>query len=76
MFSTGLYAHEPIKLVIPNFKPYTYSLNGNVAGLGVDALPETATICSCFDVSKGDISAAVQGGCCTMGDVKDATKAS
>ena len=38
MFSTGLYAHEPIKLVIPNFKPYTYSLNGNVAGLGVDAV--------------------------------------
>ena len=45
------------------------------AGLGVDALPETATICSCFDVSKGDIAAAVQGGCCTMGDLKESTKA-
>lgn len=45
-------------------------------GLGVTALPETAQICSCFDVTKGDINAAVQGGCCTMGDVKDATKAS
>ncbi len=44
-------------------------------GLGVSALPDTAQICSCFDVSKGDIAAAVQGGCCTMGDVKDATKA-
>ncbi|MCH2039129.1 MAG: nitrite reductase large subunit NirB [Saccharospirillaceae bacterium] len=46
------------------------------AGLGVAALPETAQICSCFDVTKGDIAAAVQGGCCTMGDIKDATKAS
>ncbi|TNC93235.1 nitrite reductase large subunit NirB [Thalassolituus sp.] len=45
-------------------------------GLGVSALPETAQICSCFDVTKGDISGAVQGGCCTMGDIKDATKAS
>ena len=44
--------------------------------LGVDALPETAQICSCFDVTKGDIQGAVQRGCCTMGDIKDATKAS
>ena len=48
----------------------------SAAGLGVDALPETAQICSCFDVTKGDISNAVQAGCCTMGDIKDATKAS
>jgi nitrite reductase (NADH) large subunit len=45
-------------------------------GLGVSSLPDTAQICSCFDVTKGDISGAVQGGCCTMGDLKDATKAS
>ncbi len=45
------------------------------AGLGVTALPDTAQICSCYDVSKGDIAAAVQGGCCTMGDIKGATKA-
>lgn len=44
-------------------------------GLGVSALPDTAQICSCFDVSKGDIAAAVQGGCCTMADVKETTKA-
>ena len=31
--------------------------------------------CSCFDVTKGDISSAVKAGCCTMGDLKDATKA-
>ncbi|APR67401.1 nitrite reductase large subunit [Thalassolituus oleivorans] len=45
-------------------------------GLGVSALPDTAQICSCFDVTKGDINAAVQGGCCTMGDIKGATLAS
>ena len=45
-------------------------------GLGVSALPDAAQICSCFDVTKGDINAAVQGGCCTMGDIKGATLAS
>mgnify|MGYP005988515289 FL=1 len=60
---------NPEGLILP-------SLDGEAsAGLGVDALPESATICSCFDVSKGQISAAVQGGCCTMGDIKDSTKA-
>jgi nitrite reductase (NADH) large subunit len=60
---------NPEGLILP-------SIDGEAsAGLGVDALPDTATICSCFDVSKGAISAAVQGGCCTMGDLKDATKA-
>ncbi|TCK08191.1 nitrite reductase large subunit NirB [Marinobacterium mangrovicola] len=45
------------------------------AGLGVAALPETAQICSCHDVSKGDVQGAVAGGCCSLGDVKGATKA-
>ncbi|WP_081849728.1 nitrite reductase large subunit NirB [Marinobacterium lacunae] len=44
-------------------------------GLGVAALPETAQICSCHDVSKGDIRQAVAGGCCSLGDVKGETKA-
>lgn len=60
---------NPEGLILP-------SIDGEAsAGLGVDALPEAATICSCFDVSKGDIAAAVQGGCCTMGDIKESTKA-
>lgn len=42
---------------------------------GPDALPATAQICSCFDVTKGDISDAVDAGCCTMGDIKAATQA-
>lgn len=46
------------------------------AGLGVDALPDSAAICSCFDVTKGDIKSAVAAGCCSMGDLKESTKAS
>jgi len=45
-------------------------------GLGVAALPDSAQICSCHDVSKGGIRAAiVAGGCCSVGDVKGHTKA-
>lgn len=44
-------------------------------GLGVAALPETAQICSCHDISKGDVRASIDGGCCSVGDVKGATKA-
>ncbi|GMG87713.1 nitrite reductase large subunit NirB [Biformimicrobium ophioploci] len=40
------------------------------------ALPDTATICSCHNVAKGDISAAISGGCCSLGEVKESTKAS
>jgi nitrite reductase (NADH) large subunit len=44
-------------------------------GLGVDALPDTAQICSCNDVSKGAICAAVCGGATTIGAVKSCTNA-
>lgn len=44
-------------------------------GLGVAALPETAQICSCHDVSKADVRAALDGGCCSLADVKGSTKA-
>lgn len=46
------------------------------SGVGVDALPDSAAICSCFDVSKGDIKDAVAAGCCSMGDLKESTKVS
>ncbi|MBU3070180.1 nitrite reductase large subunit NirB [Aestuariicella sp. G3-2] len=45
-------------------------------GLGVDALPDTAQICSCYDVTKGQIKEAVANGCVDMGGIKGATKAS
>ncbi|WP_226663316.1 nitrite reductase large subunit NirB [Microbulbifer aggregans] len=60
---------HPEQLILP-------ALDGAAPALGADALPDTATICSCHNVSKGDIVGAVQGGCCSLGDVKGATKAS
>jgi len=44
-------------------------------GLGVEALPDSAQICSCNSVSKGQICAAVCGGATTIGEIKSCTKA-
>ncbi len=52
------------------------SVEGAGAALGVDALPDSATICSCYDVSKGAICCSVQEGATDMGAVKAATQAS
>ena len=49
---------------------------GEAPTLGADALGDAATICSCYNVSKGDIIEAIDGGCCSVGDVKGATSAS
>ncbi|RZA34748.1 MAG: nitrite reductase large subunit [Lysobacteraceae bacterium] len=43
--------------------------------LGVDALPASAQICSCNDVSKGALCEAVAGGAGTVGALKSCTKA-
>lgn len=60
---------HPDMLILP-------SRDGSASSLfGPDALPETAQLCSCYDVSKGDIINAVEGGCCTMADVKATTEA-
>ncbi|GKT11607.1 MAG: nitrite reductase (NADH) large subunit [Thiomicrorhabdus sp.] len=60
---------HPDALILPN-------RDGGGADLfGPDALPDTAQICSCYDVSKGDIINAVEGGCCTMADIKATTEA-
>ncbi|MES2149530.1 MAG: nitrite reductase large subunit NirB [Pseudomonadota bacterium] len=44
-------------------------------GLGVDALPASAQICSCNDVSKGTLCDAVAAGATTIGALKTCTKA-
>jgi nitrite reductase (NADH) large subunit len=49
---------------------------GGVPALGPDALPETASICSCHNVTKGDICGAIDTGCSDLGSVKAETKAS
>jgi nitrite reductase (NADH) large subunit len=45
------------------------------AGMGVAALPASAQICSCNNVSKGDICAAVDAGVVTIGGMKKHNKA-
>ncbi|WP_333679152.1 nitrite reductase large subunit NirB [Dyella sp.] len=44
-------------------------------GLGVDALPASAQICSCNNVSKGQLCEAVCAGAASIGDLKTVTKA-
>lgn len=60
---------EPEFLILP-------SSDGKARpGLGVDALPDSAQICSCNNVSKGQICAAVGDGICTVAEMKACTKA-
>ncbi|GAC15026.1 nitrite reductase large subunit NirB [Aliiglaciecola lipolytica] len=59
----------PESLILPSF--------GDAAPtLGADALPETAMICSCHNVTKGDIIASLDGGACDLAEIKSCTKAS
>ncbi|CBL44119.1 Assimilatory nitrite reductase, large subunit [gamma proteobacterium HdN1] len=48
---------------------------GKAPALGMDALPDSAIICSCHNVSKGDIVGCIQGGCSSLAEVKDKTRA-
>lgn len=48
---------------------------GSKPAIGVESLPETAQICSCFDVTKGDLISAIQNGCHTVAALKAETKA-
>ncbi len=43
--------------------------------LGVAALPDSAQVCSCHNVTKGDICATVRAGCSDMASLKASTKA-
>ncbi|WP_372972976.1 nitrite reductase large subunit NirB [Marinobacter sp.] len=49
---------------------------GGAPTLGLDALPEAASICSCHNVTKGDICCAIDAGATDLGAVKAETKAS
>jgi nitrite reductase (NADH) large subunit len=60
---------EPEFLILP-------SSDGKAKpGLGVDALPDVAQICSCNSVSKGQLCAAVGDGATTIAQIKACTKA-
>ncbi|MGR9035385.1 MAG: nitrite reductase large subunit NirB [Gammaproteobacteria bacterium] len=60
---------NPDALILP-------SRSDESVGLGVDALPMSAQVCSCYNVTKGDICQAVEAGCNTIGALKAETKAS
>ena len=49
---------------------------GDAPALGAAALPLTATICSCHNVTKGDIIDSIDAGFYSLGDIKSETKAS
>ncbi len=60
---------RPESLILP-------ALEGSAPkALGVAALPDSAQICSCHNVSKGDICQAVSGGAGDMAAIKSCTKA-
>jgi len=60
---------NPETLILPESQ-------GGAPALGPDALPETASICSCHNVSKGDICGVIDAGCTDLAGVKAETKAS
>ncbi|MGI4779220.1 MAG: nitrite reductase large subunit NirB [Janthinobacterium lividum] len=60
---------EPEFLILPS------SDGHSKVGIGVEALPDSAQICSCNNVSKGQINEAVGGGACTVAEMKACTKA-
>lgn len=60
---------QPESLILPR------AVDPPARALGVAALPESAQICSCHNVSKGDICQAVSSGCGDMAALKSCTKA-
>lgn len=59
---------QPESLILPS--------SGEAPALGASALPDSATICSCHNVSKGDVVSAIDAGNCDLASVKSCTKAS
>ena len=60
---------DPLALIAP-----AGSDSGSV-GLGVGALPAGAQICSCNNVTKGDLTDAIAVGCCDVPTLKQCTQA-
>lgn len=60
---------DPATLILP-------AGSSAAPALGPDALPDTAMICSCHNVTKADVCASIDGGAVDLGAVKGETKAS
>jgi nitrite reductase (NADH) large subunit len=58
---------HPEELILP-------TRSGGGKGIGVDILPDSALVCSCNSVTKGEICEAVKSGCTTLGALKKKTK--
>ncbi|MDT0595712.1 nitrite reductase large subunit NirB [Glaciecola petra] len=58
----------PESLILPNAE--------SAPTLGADALPGTATLCSCHNVSKNDVIDAIENGNTDLASIKSCTKAS
>ena len=59
---------DPLSLIAP-------AADGNSPGLGVGALPDIAQICSCNNVTKGELTDAICGGCTDVASLKKCTLA-
>jgi nitrite reductase (NADH) large subunit len=59
---------SPEALILPS--------SGEKPTLDTNSLPNTAVICSCHNVTKGDIISAIDQGACSLNDIKTCTKAS
>lgn len=60
---------DPLALIAPA------GSEGGGSGLGVGALPAGAQICSCNNVTKGDLTEAIGSGCCDVAGLKKCTLA-
>ncbi len=60
---------DPMALIAPA------GSDSGSATLGVGALPAGAQICSCNNVTKGDLTDAITGGCCDVPALKSCTQA-
>lgn len=60
---------DPMALIAPA------GSSDGAAQLGVGALPDAAQICSCNNVTKGDLCDAIAGGCADVAGLKSCTKA-
>ncbi|MGV0807897.1 nitrite reductase large subunit NirB [Mycolicibacterium setense] len=59
---------DPLALIAP-------VSDGDAPALGVSALPDIAQICSCNNVTKGDLKEAICGGCTDVPELKKCTLA-
>lgn len=72
MMLNGLAVPEqPESLIMPGFDQATSKSGGS----GIDLLPDSATICSCNNVSKADICSAIDDGATSLGALKKCTQA-